>query len=475
MKHVPILAGVIAVLAILSRGTIIPGRYTYDEPDYQYAASLGWRANAFDSPSTSLFDFVKMGLGRGREAGAKRELSDTIRNSGDVLFYRHWHGPIYSDWLSLVRRLTRDERLTRMANYFFPIAAAMVMYFGALWLLPGPAGRTAAILASVLYLWSYAVVRSTELCPHQFFAACVAAALLLLGKAATAPERSSRRYWCAAVVFTAAAFCLLEVAFALVFTMLVFLYVHRDRLMPDVRFVCRSVGLFAATVFIIWPAAVLKLSFVKAYMFMAYLAVFRRNAWGVGATVAGTWGLRFVQSPVPWILAIIGVIWFFKARPGAGVLRPLLVFAVSMSAAIFPVRTEEARYALVLWPGLVLFAACSAGLGLSNWKPTARLAATCLICAAMLATSWPRVRARLPHRDTRCEAMLTMIRDRGLTGKTLLVPHEDLPMLHYYFQQAHFEQYYDESTIREQLRSGEIDGVIDRGDPPRFIRAAAVH
>jgi len=474
MKHLLILSGVIAVLAILARGTIMPGPYTYDEADYAYAASLGWPANALDTPSMSLSDFVKTGLGRGRDAGAKRELSDTIRNSGDVLFYRHWHGPGYSDWLSLMRHLTSNERFARMSNYFFPIAAAILMYFATLWLLPGPAGRIAAILSSVLYLWSYPVVRSTELGPHQFFAACVALALLLLAKTATSPERSARRYWYAAVFATGVAFCLLEVCFALILTMLFCGYALRTRLQPDLGFAVRSVGLFVVTVLIIWPGAVLKLSFIKAYLFMAYLAVFRGNAWGPGATIAGTWWLRFVQSPVPWILAAIGAVWFIKARPRAAVLLPFLVFTLTMSAAIFPVKTAMARYTLPLWPGLVLFAALSAGLALANWKPAVRLAATGFILAAMLAASWPSLRAGLPPANSRCDRVLALIRDHGLATKTLLVPHEDVPMLHYYFQGSHFQQYYDATDIREQIRNAGIDGVIDRGDPPRFIPASAM-
>jgi hypothetical protein len=473
MKHILILSGVIVVLAILARGTIIPGPYTYDEADYAYAASLGWRANALDSPTMSLSDFVKMGLSRGRDAGGKRELSDTIRNSGDVLFYRHWHGPGYSNWLDLVRHLTSDERLSRMSNYVFPIAAAILMYFGTLWLLPGPAGQIAAILSSALYLWSYAVVRSTELGPHQFFAACVAVALLLLAKAATSPERSARRYWYAAVFAAGVAFCLLEVCFALILTILLCGYALRKRLQPDVGFTGRSVGVFVVTVLIVWPGAILKLSFIKAWFFMAYLAVFRRNAWGPDATVAGTWWLRFAQSPAPWVLAAIGAIWFIKTRPRPGVVLPFLIFTLTMSAAISPVKTEMARYALPLWPGLVLFAGLSTGLALATWKPAVRLAATGFILAAMLATSWPSLRADLPRRNTRCESILALIRDRGLATKTLLVPHEDLPMLHYYFQRAHFEQYYDETAIRQQIRNGGLDGVIDRGDPPRWIPASA--
>ena len=57
------------MLFYVSRGTIIPSPYTYDEPDYMYAASLGGVANAVDSPSMPLIEFVKTGLDRGRDTG----------------------------------------------------------------------------------------------------------------------------------------------------------------------------------------------------------------------------------------------------------------------------------------------------------------------------------------------------------------------------------------------------------------------
>jgi hypothetical protein len=474
MRHLLILAGAVGAFFLLARGTISLGPYTYDEPDYMYAASLGWRANAMDSPTMPLVDFVNLGMGRGRDAGAKIELSERVRDSGDVVFYRHWHGPLYSDWLGVVRQLTSNEGSARISNFVFPVAAVALMYFGALWLMPGAAGRAAAILCGVLYLWSYPVVRTTELGPHQLFAACIAAALLLLAKTFEAPRSRCRSYWYGAVVATALAFCLLEVAFALILTMLICGHLLRSRLEPGLGFAAKSIGLFGATVLIVWPGAVLKLSFIKAYLFMAYLAVFRRGAWGPGATIAGTWWLRFVESPIPWVVAAIGVVCFMRRRSEWRVLIPFAVFSLLMSAAIFPVKTEMARYTLPLWPGLVLFAAFSAGLALSGRRPVVRYGAVALIAVAMLATSWPSLRAGLPVRNFRGEAMLALIRDHGLAQKTLVVPHEDVPMLHYYFLGAHFKQYYDEGTILEQVRNGGVDGVIDRSDPPRLIPASAV-
>ncbi len=359
-------------------------------------------------------------------------------------------------------------------NFVFPIAAAVLMYLAALWLLPGPTGQTIAILCAVLYLWSYPVVRSTELGPHQLFATCVAATLLLLAGAFVVPDRWCRRCWYAAVALTAVAVCLLEVAFALILTMLICGHLLRARLKPGWAFAAKTIGLFVVTVLVLWPGALLKLSFVKAYVFMVYLAVFRPGAWGPDATIAGTWWLRLADSPVPWLLAAFAVVYFVKWRREATVLIPFAVFSVIMAAALFPVKTGMARYTLPLWPGLVLFGAFATGLALAKKSTAIRYTAIAIISAAMLATSWPSLRADLPVANSRAEAMLALIHDHGLARKTLLVPHDDVPMIHYYFAGAHLRQYYDDSAIPQQIRDGGIDGVIDRSNPPQWIPVAVI-
>ena len=473
MKHLLILGGTIAVLFVLARGTVIPGPYTYDEPDYIYAASLGVAANAFDSPTIPLREFLRIGLNRGRDVSARTELSEAIRDKGDVVFYRHWHGPLYSYWLMLVRRFRPGELTARTWNLAFPIIAMVLIYFGALWVLPGAAGRTAAVVCGALYLWGYPVVRSTELGPHQLFTLSAAVALVLLAKMMTGPAEEARRCWYGAVIASAIAFCLLEVAFALILTAAICGHLVRERLRPGLGLGAKSIGLFAGTVLVVWPGAVFRFSWVKAYLFMAYLAVFRRNAWGAGATIAGTWWLRFVQSPIPWILAAAGLVYLVRRRREASVLTPFAVFTLLMAAAIFTVRTNMARYALPVWPGAVLLAGFAAGLAMAKWRTMARVAATGLLCAAMLATTWPSVRANLPRLDTRVVSMLALVRERHLEQARMLAPHSDVPMLHYYFPRAKLMQYADDAAVPDPVGVN-VDGVIDRSNPARWLPAREV-
>src|SRR5258708_20896918 len=132
------------------------------------------------------------------------------------------------------------------------------------------------------------------LAPHEMFVLSVVAALLVLARMMQTGER---KHWYTAVVLAAAAFCILEVAFALIATLLICGHATRDRLKADLRFAAVSAGTFVVAVVLIWPGAIFKLSFAKASLFMAYLAVFRKAAWGSDISVLGTWSLLSVTSP----------------------------------------------------------------------------------------------------------------------------------------------------------------------------------
>jgi len=116
--------------------------------------SRGFAANYADPPTLPLADFVKIGLSRGKNPGWQADLSELIRSGDDMVFYRHWHGPLYLDWLHLLKPLATNEYSMRACGYLFPILTALLTYFGALHLLPC-AGQIAAMLGSALFFWSY--------------------------------------------------------------------------------------------------------------------------------------------------------------------------------------------------------------------------------------------------------------------------------------------------------------------------------
>ncbi len=75
-------------------------------------------------PASPLPDFLRIGLSRGRQTGGRQELSEFIRQSNDIVFYRHWHGPLYHYFLIPVSRLGLNEHGVRTAMLAIPVVDA---------------------------------------------------------------------------------------------------------------------------------------------------------------------------------------------------------------------------------------------------------------------------------------------------------------------------------------------------------------
>src|SRR5580704_10116828 len=108
----------LALFLLLITRNVSPEPYVYDEADYMYAASLGFAANWSDTPSIPISDFVRVGLNRGGES--RKALSARIRSESDVLFYRHFHGPLFHYLLIPLARLGWSEHAVRMALLAIP-------------------------------------------------------------------------------------------------------------------------------------------------------------------------------------------------------------------------------------------------------------------------------------------------------------------------------------------------------------------
>jgi hypothetical protein len=423
-----------------------------------FAASMGPASNWFDSGTLPITDFVRVGLGRNSQN--KANLSDIARSSDDPVVYRHWHGPLYYLWLGTVARPGLNEKWVRFFSLLFPALTAVVMYFGSVWILSGTAGQIAGILASTLFLWSPVTLKTTEIAPHLMFMLWCVGCMLFLAKSAVA---GGRGYFYGAVVCSALAFCTLEVAFVPILTIVVFAWWYRKPLRTDMQFALRALGSFCATVLVVWPAALLKLSFVKAYLVMAYLALFRKNAWGE-VTLGQTWWVRFFLSPVEWLLIAVALGSFFLLpktspfRKGAAV---FLTFAALMILATIKVYSSIPRYMTPFFPALELFAAwVIAGLLRRFSKTSHSYAALAVICLLLFGNSWWGFRGYLEHENFGARKILAAIHNAGLDTKAIAVPRGQLPTMHYYFPHASFTGYDDTAEI-PQIRSGRhLDGVV---------------
>jgi hypothetical protein len=446
----------LAAFFLLVRRQIFPWPYYYDEADYMYAVSLGLRANFTDLPSQSLIEYVRAGLTRGQDTADRANLSREIRRGDDVNFYRHWHGPLYFYWLLALASFDLNEPATRSWSYVFPVLTFLFIYAGCLWLLPGREGFLAGVLSGVCYLWSYATVRTNEIAPHALFVFCSIAALVFLMKWR---NTGAARYWYAAVVASACAFCTLEVAFVLLAVLLACAATLGK--LTDWRWMGKSTLLFAGSVLLLWPGAVLRLSFLKAYLFMAYLALYRPSPWGrVG--LLETWRLRFTHSPVEWVLVAAALVLYFRYcdRSARRLLAPVLLYACLTFLTVLRVATDTPRYMLPFLPAFLLFAGLTFASIMKNWKPLPQAAAAVALCLLALWNSVLQIRAHpiLPAPQLRAE--LAKLRERQLETKKLLVPQDDLPMIHFYFPGTDLSGYGDEKEKAAWLARERFDAVL---------------
>lgn len=415
--------------------------YVYDEADYMYAASLGFAANWSDTRSIPISDFVRTGLAREGRQG----LSERIRRGNDVLFYRHFHGPLFDYVLIFVSRLNLREQTVRVAMLTIPVLSLAAIYFG---------GQS--WMAALLFLCSYSVIGSTELAPHQLFALCSLLSLILLLKAVATRRHC---YWYGSVVAAGLAFCTLEIAYVLLLTLAICCFVERRQWGADRGFVVKSLALFLATVLLVWPAGWIRLSFLKAYAVLAYLAVSREFPGNAG--LIEIWRDRIFHSPLEWLLILLAVLVWIRNRLAKGTtsLYPLGVFVALMLIATLPVRTITPRYSLAFVPALDLLAGLALVPSPGPLRRPASFAVVTLAVAGLCGYAWVQA-VNQPHNpNPRSAAVLTYIHQNKLENKAVLAPQTDVPTLHYYFPAMRLRGYFGQTptaTDRAAFAEGPI-------------------
>jgi hypothetical protein len=470
IRHLLILLALLGVAFGLVESKISSAPFGYDESDYMYAAQFGAPAQWLDMQAMPLPEYIRIGLGRGRDPAQRLAISQLGRSVDDPNVYRHWHGPVYWYWLGFVSSFTHDEFTLRWLSLFFPFITAITLYFGTLWVLPDDSAPLAAVLSTALFLWSPFTLRTTELAPHLAFVFFSVTAMLLLSKVMI---EGSRRDWYAAVVLAGAAFSTLEVTFVLIAVLAICAFRQRKVLAVDLRFCLTSIAVFITTVLVIWPAGLLKLTFAKAYLFMAYLAIFRKAPWG-NVGFAGVWAQRFALSPLEWILIVAGLLLFFKLRrePAGRAVEPFVWFALFMFLTLLRVTGDAPRYATPFLFALDVIAGWMIASALPFSEMRVRYVTTFGLVALLAAVSAWTLHSYHAGDNPRLRSILADIHSRGLENLPILAPQEDLPSLHYYLPHARLNGYlYQPEDHKPFTFISPAPGVIVYpGDPPRVQR-----
>jgi hypothetical protein len=153
---------------------------------------------------------------------------------------------------------------------------------------------------------------------------------------------------------------------------------------------------------------------------------------------------------------------FFRWRdlPGRRQMSVFLIFGAIMLAAVLRVNSLGIRYVLPYFPALMVFTGCVLACAMNRLKAPARWTLALLLAVLVFLDTARQVNAHPPEPDRQALGRLDAIRDPRWQGKTLLVPQDDLPTLHYYFQDIKFRGYTDASAIPARLSAQHFDGVI---------------
>jgi hypothetical protein len=457
------LAGLFVLIAgflFLTWNSVSHGPYIYDEADYLSAASRGVVANAFETGSTPVIQLIKIAL-NSRGSGGRASLSEWVRNSNDVSFYRHWHGPLGFYYLMLVGVAGQSEFFHRVSMLVFPLLTLLVTWFTCWRLLPESMKFGGAALTTALVAWNFVATRSSEIAPHQLyaFAAIVSVVLLTLGI-----QTAARRYWYASVTFAALAILTLEIGFVLIFFLLLMAWIERKSLHTSASMLAKSAALYLGVILVLWPAAILQLSIVKAYMSLVYISIYRKP-WG-NMTLLGAWQLRIEHSPVQWFLFVPALVLFVLWRdlPVRRVALPFLLFGGLTLLVLARVANDTARYDLPYFQAFNLFTGLVLTAAIWKFKPLVRNLAIAGTAAACLFTTWIAMQSTREITPSPVPQVLEAVRRDGLASASILAPQDLVPVLHYYFPESRVRGYRDAAPTSDDWAAAAYDAIVEPGN-----------
>lgn len=411
-------------------------RFRYDEADYMVAARMGFRENYLESSSSSFPAYLRTGL-RAVSGGVDRtDLSDDTRQRGDVSFYRHYHGPLYFHWLALIRRLTSQEGQVRAAGLTFHLLVFVTVFAGLIWLL-GPEGRPAAGIAAVACLFSVTNIRSSlGVSTHQMYAWLAVLTLFVIARFLITAQS---RHLLGAVGCATVALCTLEYA-VLLFVVLGFTtWLVRRRLLaqnPDLRpgaLLGKGLGVFLGVCAVLWPAGLFKLSMLKGYLAIPYLALMRKGSFG-NASLMDLWSNRLGESPVEYVLLFVCLVaglhalTRFRSRPEW---VPFVLYAGLI--LLITVKSDADRFissappALYVVGGVALAERSKGRLRGRLGTAAAGLGFALLLSNAAWALPPPAAPTSPSEQDT--VSFVSSQRDRL---RAVLIPAPCVPKMHYY-------------------------------------------
>jgi len=466
-----VITSLLLVAAVLIYVPLWPKqRFAYDEADYMYAASKGFRANYLDRAAIPIAIFWQKGLAA-VNASNWSALSKYIRNTDDITFYRHFHGPLYVYSLALTNRLFgTGEKSLRVLGLATLIVCAVILFLGCFIALPQHSG-VAAVMSVVFLLASPNNLQAAMwLGPHTLYTATALIALFFM---AMLVQTNRNSFLYASAVSIAVSFAAVEYALLLLITLLLVVALRRKMLFARRRtrdillIVAKCAGLFLATLLAIWPASILKLTIVKDYLFFLYFSTVRSASAYGSQPLLQVWWLRVRSSPLEFAcLGAFAAVFLWKVvwKKQQAFLLPFAVYAALMFATTLRNRSLAPVYVCSFLPPLYVIAAVLLAGAVAS-RRTAMIGLIAIVLTAITVNGYFYTYRQLSQLrpDPFVNGVVEVLDRGGAHNRNILVPHDYLPTAHYYFPSNTYSPYQESATIDDLLQeiaASHLDGVV---------------
>jgi hypothetical protein len=439
MLHQPVLwvavfAAALTAVCALFMGVTSPAPFGYDEADYMFAGTQGVWANYTDRGAMPLAEFVGKGRELSRDPTRRAGMSQYVRSSGDLSFYRHYHGPLYAYWIGLCQALgVRTEAAYRASGMILHgLGALAILWFfpRAFPELPG----AAAFLAAAMYaLNRTAIVTGTFITQHIVFE--VLAFLSLFAMAIFCRTRDVRWWYCTAAL-VAGAFAAVEISSVLMIAVALSLVLNlwADRRTEIFPLLGKGALWFLGTLVAIWPRGVLTLNALKGYLYLAYMTLYRKTFNPIGP--GELWGFKIKTYPLEFALplvALVALLLFWRRISVRTAALPFLIYACMFLGVTMVVTIPYVYYHGSLLASLAILT----GIGFGElWRRTGVAAGTAALVVilgtlVLQANSYYKEAAQARRAPSFSREILRYL-DRASGGGPVYISFLLVPALHYY-------------------------------------------
>jgi hypothetical protein len=430
--------GAVLLLTLLVVTTFVPitpgTPFNYDEADYMFAGTRGFLANYLDRPSQSLVEFISKGRELSQNRQERVSMSEYIRSTGDITFYRHYHGPVFAYWIAALHAVgVTSEHTYRAAEFIVHTIDAIVIFWMFRLVFPEFGALPAFLAAAVFVTNRTALVTATSITQHLAFAFLAIVALFVLAQYIRTRQL---RWWYATTALLALAFASVEISVILigVVVLTVGILQWRDGWREIFLLIAKGALSFMVALIAVWPPGVLRLGALKGYLYLAYMTIYRKTFTPIGPF--DLWGFKLKTYPlefVPLLVALFAATLYFPRLKCRAAMLPFVLYAWAFIAATMVITLPYTYYhcslpmCLAVITGLIF-------AELRRVRPAVAYTGliAVLICGILSAAGFRRELTAEASSPSVSANVVRYIRTQDRPADVVFAPRVMIPTLHYY-------------------------------------------